>query len=48
VFFDDAGDAGIYLGHGRFIHASSALCGFRIDRLAAYYERHLSGAVRIK
>jgi cell wall-associated NlpC family hydrolase len=48
VFFDDAGYAGIYLGHGRFIHASSALRGIRIDRLAGYYEHHLSGAVRIK
>jgi cell wall-associated NlpC family hydrolase len=47
LLFYDASHAGIYLGHGRFIHAASALRGIRIDQLAGYYERHFSGAVRI-
>jgi cell wall-associated NlpC family hydrolase len=47
VFFDDASHAGLYLGRGRFIHASSALRGIRIDGLAGYYDHHFSGAVRI-
>jgi cell wall-associated NlpC family hydrolase len=47
VLFYGASHAGIYLGHGEFIHASNPARGVRIDSLAGYYRNHLTGAVRI-
>ncbi|HET6452968.1 MAG TPA: NlpC/P60 family protein [Armatimonadota bacterium] len=40
---------GLYVGEGKFIHASTPRSGVRVDHLdSAYYSRHFVGAKRIK
>jgi cell wall-associated NlpC family hydrolase len=47
VFFDGRGHVGLYLGHGRFIHAPHTGTYVRVDRLgAAGYGDRYDGAVR--
>ena len=47
VFFDDGGHVGIYLGHGRFIHAPGTGRGVAVASLSGRYLRSYTGAVRI-
>lgn len=40
---------GLYIGDGKFIHASTSRGGVRVDELSApYYQRHYAGARRLK
>jgi len=47
VFFDDLGHVGIYLGHGRFVHAPHTGTVVRISRLDGWYADHYVGATRV-
>ena len=47
VFFADAGHVGIYLGHGRFIHAPGTGRGVTVSSLSGRYLRSYTGAVRL-
>lgn len=47
VFFDGVGHTGIYVGKGRFIHATHSGDHVRVSRLSeGWYARRYSGAVR--
>ncbi|HEY3613994.1 MAG TPA: C40 family peptidase [Gaiellales bacterium] len=46
VFFADASHVGIFIGHGRFVHATHTGAPVAVDRLAAYAGVY-TGAVRI-
>jgi murein DD-endopeptidase len=52
IFFDQEGQksshVGIYIGHGRFVHAPSSGKQVRVDTLdTKYWKKHYSGARRI-
>lgn len=47
VFFDGAGHVGIYVGHGRFIHAPHTGTVVRISTMAGWYSTRFDGARRI-
>lgn len=47
VFFDGAGHVGIYVGHGRFIHAPHSGTVVRISTMAGWYSSSFDGARRI-
>jgi cell wall-associated NlpC family hydrolase len=47
VFFDGAGHVGIYVGHGRFIHAPHTGTVVRISTMAGWYSARFTGARRI-
>ena len=47
VFFDGAGHVGIYVGHGRFIHAPHTGTVVRISTMAGWYSSRFDGARRI-
>ena len=47
VFFDGGGHVGIYVGHGRFIHAPHSGTVVRIQTMAGWYSSRFDGARRI-
>ncbi len=47
VFFDGAGHVGIYVGHGKFIHAPHTGTVVRISSMAGWYSARFDGARRI-
>jgi cell wall-associated NlpC family hydrolase len=47
VFFDGAGHVGIYIGHGRFIHAPHTGTVVRISTMAGWYSARFDGARRL-
>ncbi len=47
VFFDGLGHVGIYVGHGRFIHAPHSGTRVRIEPLRGWYSARLDGARRL-
>jgi cell wall-associated NlpC family hydrolase len=47
VFFDGAGHVGIYVGHGRFIHAPHSGTVVRISTMAGWYSTRFDGARRL-
>ena len=47
VFFDGLGHVGIYLGHGRFVHAPHTGTVVQIARLDGWYAEHYAGATRV-
>lgn len=47
VFFDGAGHVGIYVGHGRFIHAPHSGTVVRISTMSGWYGARFVGARRI-
>jgi cell wall-associated NlpC family hydrolase len=48
VFFDRLNHSGIYIGDGRFVHASKTGDGVKISRLdEAWFERRWVGARRL-
>jgi len=47
VFFDGAGHVGIYIGHGRFIHAPHSGTVVRIETMAGWYGTRFDGARRL-
>lgn len=47
VFFDGAGHVGIYVGHGRFIHAPHTGTVVRISTMTGWYSSRFDGARRI-
>ena len=47
VFFDGEGHVGIYLGHGRFIHAPHTGTVVSISTMAGWYSARFDGARRI-
>jgi cell wall-associated NlpC family hydrolase len=47
VFFDELGHVGIYLGHGRFVHAPHTGTVVQIARLDGWYAEHYVGATRV-
>jgi cell wall-associated NlpC family hydrolase len=47
VFFNDAGHMGIYVGGGKFVHAPQTGATVTIARLAGFYTRAFTGAIRI-
>jgi len=47
VFFDGVGHVGIYIGHGRFIHAPHTGTRVRIEQLAGWYSSRFVGARRL-
>jgi cell wall-associated NlpC family hydrolase len=47
VFFDGLGHVGIYLGHGRFVHAPHTGTVVQIARLDGWYAEHYVGATRV-
>jgi len=47
VFFDGLGHVGIYLGHGRFLHAPHTGTVVQIARLDGWYAEHYVGATRV-
>ena len=47
VFFDDLGHVGIYIGHGRFIHAPHAGTSVAVDALDGWYSTRFTGARRL-
>jgi len=47
VFFDGGGHVGIYVGHGRFIHAPHSGTVVRIETMAGWYSTRFDGARRI-
>jgi len=47
VFFDDTGHVGIYVGHGRFIHAPHTGTVVRIQTMAGWYSSRFDGARRL-
>jgi cell wall-associated NlpC family hydrolase len=48
VFFDGLGHVGIYIGHGRFIHAPHTGTRVRIEQLAGWYSSRFVGARRLR
>jgi peptidoglycan DL-endopeptidase CwlO len=48
VFFDSAGHVGIYLGHGRFIHAPHSGTVVRISTMRGWYGDRFTGARRLR
>jgi len=47
VFFDGEGHVGIYVGHGRFIHAPHSGTVVRITTMAGWYSTRFDGARRL-
>jgi NlpC/P60 family protein len=47
VFFDGGGHVGMYVGHGRFIHAPHAGTVVRIQTMAGWYSSRFDGARRL-
>lgn len=47
VFFHEAGHVGIYVGNGRFVHATHTGSTVKLARLRGDYLRYYTGAVRI-
>ena len=47
VFFDGEGHVGIYVGHGRFIHAPHTGTVVRISTMSGWYSSRFDGARRI-
>jgi cell wall-associated NlpC family hydrolase len=47
VFFDGLGHVGIYVGHGRFIHAPHSGTRVRIEPLRGWYSSRLDGVRRL-
>ncbi len=47
VFFDGGGHVGIYIGHGRFIHAPHTGTVVRIETMAGWYSSRFDGARRV-
>jgi len=47
VFFDGGGHVGIYVGHGRFIHAPHSGTVVRIQTMAGWYARRFDAARRV-
>jgi cell wall-associated NlpC family hydrolase len=47
VFFDGAGHVGIYVGHGRFIHAPHSGTVVRISTMSGWYGARYNGARRV-
>jgi cell wall-associated NlpC family hydrolase len=47
VFFDGAGHVGIYIGHGRFIHAPHTGTVVRISTMSGWYASEFVGARRL-
>ena len=48
VFFDGLGHVGMYVGHGRFIHAPHSGTRVRIETLAGWYGSRFVGARRLR
>ncbi|WP_242907093.1 C40 family peptidase [Actinomadura terrae] len=46
IFFHGRSHVGIYIGHGRFLHAPNSRSRVRIDKLGAARRRQFAGAVR--
>jgi cell wall-associated NlpC family hydrolase/LysM repeat protein len=46
VFYSNATHVGLYIGHGKFVHAPNPSRGVAIDSLYGYYKKHAIGAVR--
>jgi cell wall-associated NlpC family hydrolase len=47
VFFDGVGHVGLYIGHGRFIHAPHSGTRVSVDSLAGWYGGRYDGARRL-
>jgi cell wall-associated NlpC family hydrolase len=47
VFFHRLGHVGLYIGHGRFIHAPHSGTRVSIDRLGGWYAARYDGARRL-
>jgi cell wall-associated NlpC family hydrolase len=47
VFFDGGGHVGMYVGHGRFIHAPHSGTVVRIQTMAGWYSSRFDGARRL-
>ena len=47
VFFEDLGHVGIYLGHGRFVHAPHTGTVVQIAKLDGWYADNFVGATRV-
>ena len=47
VFFDGGGHVGIYIGHGRFIHAPHTGTVVRIETMSGWYSSRFDGARRV-
>jgi cell wall-associated NlpC family hydrolase len=47
VFFDGAGHVGMYVGHGRFIHAPHTGTVVRIETMVGWYSSRFDGARRL-
>ena len=47
VFFDGLGHVGIYVGHGKFIHAPHSGTRVRIESLGGWYSSGYDGARRL-
>jgi cell wall-associated NlpC family hydrolase len=47
VFFDSFGHVGLYVGHGKFIHAPHTGTSVEIDSLSGWYSARYDGARRI-
>jgi hypothetical protein len=47
VFFDGIGHVGIYVGHGRFIHAPHSNAAVQIETLSGWYGSRFDGARRV-
>jgi cell wall-associated NlpC family hydrolase len=48
VFFDGLGHVGMYVGHGRFIHAPHTGTRVRVETLAGWYGSRFVGARRLR
>jgi len=48
VFFDALGHVGIYIGHGRFIHAPHSGTRVRVESLGGWYGSRFDGARRLR
>jgi cell wall-associated NlpC family hydrolase len=48
VFFDGLGHVGIYIGHGRFIHAPHSGTRVRVESLTGWYGSRYDGARRLR
>jgi cell wall-associated NlpC family hydrolase len=48
VFFDGLGHVGLYVGHGRFIHAPHTGTLVKIETLVGWYSSRFSGARRLR
>jgi peptidoglycan DL-endopeptidase CwlO len=47
VFFDGLGHVGIFIGHGRFVHAPHTGTVVQVSPLAGWYDRTYVGATRV-